>query len=369
MTNHKGAVIQYINRSMINPAAPPEREVITLKTQTVHVGKNYNIYIESGIINSCGRYIREISKAEKAVIITDSNVAPLYGERVRSSLESAGFQTFTYVFKAGENSKRLSTVENILCFLSDCGISRDGLIIALGGGVAGDTAGLCAALYMRGVCFVQIPTSLLAQIDSSVGGKTAVDLEAGKNLCGAFWQPELVLIDPELLKTLPPKFFADGMGEAIKYGCIKDKNLFERLENENVEDFIEDMIHDCVSIKRAVVENDEKEKGERIILNFGHTLGHALEKYYNFEERTHGEAVGIGMILIAMAGEKNKITAPGTAARISKLLQKYNLPISDPAPLDELLKLCSADKKRCGDKINFVLLKEIGKAFVLPLEI
>lgn len=340
-----------------------------MKIQTVHVGAEYNIYIENGILDSCGEYIRYVTSSKKAAVITDSNVAPLYEKRARDSLEKAGFNVSTYIFEAGESSKNLNTVESILCFLSEKGLSRGDIIVALGGGVTGDTAGLCAALYMRGIDFAQIPTSLLAQIDSSVGGKTAVDLSAGKNLCGAFYQPKLVLIDPELLKTLTPRFFSDGIAEAIKYGCIKDARLFEKLENENAEDFLPDLIDTCVNIKRKVVENDEKEKGERMLLNFGHTLGHALEKYYNFETRSHGEAVGIGMVLIAEAGEKNIVTAPGTAERISNLLKKYHLPIADPAPFSELLKLCTADKKRSGDKINFVLLKEIGDAFILPMEI
>lgn len=340
-----------------------------MKTQTVHVGSEYNIYIENGILDFCGEYTRRVTSSKKAAVITDSNVALLYEERARASLEKAGFEVFTYVFKAGENSKNLNTVENILCFMSESGMSRGDIIIALGGGVTGDMAGLCAALYMRGIDFVQIPTSLLAQIDSSVGGKTAVDLRAGKNLCGAFYQPKLVLIDPELLKTLPPRFFSDGMAEAVKYGCIKDKALFEKLEDENAEDFLPDLIYTCVNIKRESVENDEKDKGERMLLNFGHTLGHAIEKYYNFETRSHGEAIGIGMILAAAAGEKNGITALGTSKRISDLLKKYNLPVSDPAPLSELLKHCTADKKRAGNRINFVLLKEIGESFIMSLEI
>lgn len=339
-----------------------------MKQITVNTQNKYNIYIENGILNKCGDYIREISKSAKSVIITDSNISPLYENAVRRSLEKNGFEVFTYVFVAGESSKNLNTVEEILCFMSDCGITRSDLIVALGGGVTGDTAGLCAALYMRGIDFVQLPTSLLAQIDSSVGGKTAVDLPKGKNLCGAFYQPKTVIIDPDVLKTLPPRFFSDGMAEAIKYGCIKDKSLFERLENENADNFLTDLIYTCVNIKREVVENDEKEHGERMLLNFGHTLGHALEKYYNFETRSHGEAVGIGMVLISKAGEQNGVTAPGTTNRICNLLKKYNLPAIDAAPLGELLKICTTDKKRAGDAMNFILLKEIGEAKVLPLK-
>lgn len=340
-----------------------------MKTQTVNLEKKYNIYIENGILDRCGEFVRGIASSKRAAIITDSNVAPLYSERTRVSLEKAGFKVCTHVFTAGESSKNLKTVEEILCFLAENELSRKDLIIALGGGVTGDTAGLCAALYMRGISFVQIPTTLLAQIDSSVGGKTAVDLPQGKNLCGAFYQPKLVLIDPELLSTLPPKFFADGMGEAIKYGCIRDEKLFCRLENENAKDFLEDLIDTCVNIKRITVENDECEKGERMLLNFGHTLGHALEKYYNFEGISHGEAVGIGMIAATAAGEKNGLTEKGTANRIRNLLRKYNLPTADDAELRDILKFCITDKKRSGDTINFVMLKKIGDSFIYPLEI
>lgn len=340
-----------------------------MRTQTVNLSKKYNIHIENGILDRCGEFVSEISSSNRAAIITDSNVAPLYSERTRASLEKAGFSVCTHVFKAGEKSKNLKTVEEILCFLAENELSRRDLIIALGGGVVGDTAGLCAALYMRGISFVQIPTTLLAQIDSSVGGKTAVDLPQGKNLCGAFYQPKLVLIDPELLSTLPQRFFADGMAEAIKYGCIHSKELFCRLEKENAKDFLEDLINTCVNIKRVTVENDECEKGERMLLNFGHTLGHALEKYYNFEGVSHGEAVGIGMILASMAGEENGLTEKGTAEKICGLLRKYNLPITDNTALCDILKLCINDKKRSGDSINFVMLKKIGDSFIYPLEI
>lgn len=340
-----------------------------MKTQTVNLEKKYTIYIDNGILDRCGEFVRKVSSSNRAAIITDSNVAALYEERARVSLEKSGFTVCTHVFNAGESSKNLKTVEEILCFLAENELSRGDIIIALGGGVVGDTAGLCAALYMRGISFVQIPTTLLAQIDSSVGGKTAVDLPQGKNLCGAFYQPKSVLIDPELLSTLSPKFFADGMAEAIKYGCIRDEELFCRLEKENAKDFLEDLIDDCVNIKRVTVENDECEKGERMLLNFGHTLGHALEKYYNFEGVSHGEAVGIGMILASLAGEENGLTEKGTCERIRNLLCKYNLPVTDNAELRDILKLCVTDKKRSGDSINFVMLKKIGDSFIYPLEI
>lgn len=335
-----------------------------METMHVKTGREYDIHFERGALQQCGRLIRAVTPAKRAAIITDSNVAGFYAADVRASLHAAGFEASLFVFPAGEESKTLSTIADMLSFLAEQSLTRGDIVVALGGGVTGDMAGFAAACYLRGIEFIQIPTSLLAQIDSSVGGKTGVDLPQGKNLCGAFHQPALVIIDPDTLDTLPAKFFTDGMGEAVKYGCIKSPELFTRIENEHVRDFLDDMIYECVDIKRQVVENDEKEKGERMLLNFGHTLGHALEKYYNFTHLTHGQAVGIGMALIARAGEQNGITAPGTAQRIEEVLRRLGLPHADPAPLPELLQAAHADKKRAADGLNLVLLREIGSAFI-----
>ena len=298
-----------------------------MKTVEVKTGRPYNILIEHGIIDHAGEYIRPLTKAIRAVIISDTNVSPIYSQRVKNSLENNGFETSVFVFQAGESSKRLSTIEKMYTHLFEHNITRTDIIIALGGGVTGDMAGFAAATYLRGIDFVQIPTSLLAQVDSSVGGKTAVDLPTGKNLVGAFWQPILVLIDSDTLDTLPEKFFKDGLGEVVKYGCIRSESLFERLENENAKDFIDDIIFECVSIKRDVVEHDEHDTGERAILNFGHTLGHALEKLNNYENLTHGEAVSAGSAIITRISENNGLTAKGTAQRLENLLKKYELPI------------------------------------------
>ena len=335
-----------------------------MKKMQVQTGEAYEILFERGALARCGTYIRAVTGASRAAVITDTNVAGFYAAEVRASLKSAGFDASLFVFPAGEASKTLTTVSEMLSFLAGQSLTRGDIVVALGGGVTGDMAGFAAACYLRGIRFVQIPTSLLAQIDSSVGGKTGVDLPQGKNLCGAFHQPALVLIDPDTLDTLPARFFADGMGEAVKYGCIKSLPLFERIEQENPHDFIDDLIYECVDIKRRVVERDEKETGERMLLNFGHTLGHALEKYHHFTGLTHGEAVGIGMVRIAQAGEHNGITAGGTARRIAEVLRRLGLPQSDPAPLPELLRAAHADKKRAADGLNLVLLKEIGSALI-----
>ncbi len=287
-----------------------------MKKLTVHVGDTYEIFIEKGLLKDCGKYVRVVSKAKKIAIITETNVAPLYLDTVKNCIENEGFEVVNYIFPAGESSKTTETIVNIVEFLAENGLTREDMVVALGGGVCGDMAGFAAAIYLRGIKFVQIPTTLLSQVDSSVGGKTGVDLPQGKNLCGAFHQPALVLIDPDVLETLSPHFFSDGMGEVIKYGCIKSKVLFERIETENVKDFIEDLIYDCVNIKRGVVERDEKEAGERALLNFGHTAGHAIEKLHNFTDISHGEAIGVGMVMISEAGERIGLTERGTTDRI-----------------------------------------------------
>ena len=225
-----------------------------MKKVEVKTGRPYNIYIEHGIISDAGKYVREVTKAIRAVIVSDSNVAPIYAQKVENSLKENGFETSLFVFEAGEERKRLSTIEQMYMHFFEHNMTRSDIIVALGGGVTGDMAGFAAASYLRGIDFVQIPTSLLSQVDSSVGGKTGVDLPTGKNLVGAFWQPSVVLIDPDTLNTLPQKFFNDGMGEVIKYGCIRSPELFEKLGNQNARDIIDEIIFECVSIKRDVVE-------------------------------------------------------------------------------------------------------------------
>ena len=292
---------------------------------------------------------------------------PLYGDKVATSLKNQGYQVFDYVFEAGEQSKVMPTVLSMVEFMAQNQLTRKDLVVALGGGVCGDMAGFGAAMYLRGIDFVQIPTSLLAQVDSSVGGKTAVDLPQGKNLCGAFHQPCLVLIDPDVLGTLTPHFFADGMAEVIKTACIKSASLFDKLETEDAKAIIEDIIFECVSIKAGVVERDEKEQGERALLNFGHTAGHAIEKLHNFTTISHGEAVGIGMVLITRACETNGVTQNGTCNRISAVLEKYNLKTQDNNTLSDIITAMNADKKRTGKSINFAVLSAIGDSYIKPI--
>lgn len=339
-----------------------------MKTLNVNVGKGYKIFIEKGLMSSCGKYIKEVSNAAKVCLISDTNVYKIYGNTVEEQLRAVGYDVYTYIFDAGEESKTTATVISMVEFMAENGLTRNDLVVALGGGVCGDMAGFAAAIYLRGIDFVQIPTSLLAQVDSSVGGKTAVDLPQGKNLCGAFHQPVLVLIDPNTLDTLTPHFFSDGMAEVIKTGCIKSASLFEKTENQNAKDIIDDIIFECVSIKAGVVERDEKEHGERALLNFGHTSGHAIEKLHNFTTISHGEAVGIGMVMITKVGEANGITEKGTSERIVNVLKKYNLMTEDSNDLHDIITCMNADKKRTADSINFVLLSKIGESFTQKIK-
>ena len=339
--------------------------------RTVHVetGNPYDIFIERGIIENCGEYVRKLSNAQKVTVITDTNVAPLYQWKVLNSLVKEGFQVTTHTFKAGEESKTLATIAEMYETLADFKMTRKDIVLALGGGVTGDMAGFAAATYLRGIDFIQVPTSLLAQVDSSVGGKTGVDLPHGKNLVGAFHQPIAVLIDPDTLNTLPDAYICDGMAEVIKYGCIKDAEFFENLENENALDHIEDVIEKCVSIKRDVVSRDERESGERMLLNFGHTLGHSIEKIYNFKSISHGMAVAIGMVLIARSGEKHGVTEIGTTEKIIALCKKYGLPTSDKATFAEMAESAKGDKKTAGGSINLVMLSKIGDSFTRKIEL
>lgn len=323
-----------------------------------------NIYIENGLLASAGKIIKDNFNSKKIALISDTNVYPLYGEKIKAQLENEGFEVFTYIYPAGEASKNTTQLVKIVEFMAESGLTREDIAVALGGGVCGDMVGFAASVFLRGIEFVQIPTSLLAQVDSSVGGKTAVDLPQGKNLCGAFHQPSIVIIDPDVLSTLSEHFFSDGMGEVIKYGCIKSASLFELLEKGNVEENLTDIITECVSIKRQVVENDEKEHGERALLNFGHTPGHAIEKLHNFTTVSHGEAVGIGMVIMAKAGEQNSLTPVGTAERIVDVLKKFSLKTEDDNSLDDIISAMNADKKRTGSSIKFILLHSIGDAFI-----
>ena len=330
---------------------------------------SYNILIEKGLLNKLGEELKNIYFGEKIFIITDENVDKYYGSKVKDELDKIGYKTRKMVLAPGEKTKSFSTLPSIYKELLDFKLTRKELIITLGGGVIGDLGGFVASTFLRGVSFIQIPTSLLAQVDSSVGGKVAVDLEKGKNLVGSFYQPKAVFIDPDVLNTLPEKFYKDGMAEVIKYGCIKDRDFFYMLKSlksrEEVMNNIEDILYKCCYIKKSVVERDEKDLGERMLLNFGHTLGHAIEKYYNFTGYSHGEAVAIGMYNISLKSEDEGITEKGVAEEIKEILINYDLPYKvDIKDNNKIIDTISLDKKNIGNVLKVILLKSIGESII-----
>ena len=336
-------------------------------TLSVKMPWAYDIIIENGILKNVGELIKPAVKGKSCVVMTDTNVEPLYLDTVVESLKAAGFSVNSYVFLAGEENKNLRTIEDMLGAMCSAGLTRQDFAVALGGGVCGDLTGFAASIYLRGIDYIGIPTTLLSQIDSSVGGKTGCDLVYGKNLVGAFHAPKRVLIDPDCLNTLSQKFYSDCLAEVIKYGVIKSEKLFNRLLEEDAHDFINELIEECVTIKRDITENDFFEHGERILLNFGHTIGHSIEKYYNFKDMTHGEAVGIGMVIMTVAAERSGECEPGTAKRITECLHRYNLPATTGIDIKTLTEGSYNDKKRRGKDITLVIPQKIGACTVKVL--
>ena len=339
---------------------------------TVNLGENsYPIYIENGILADAGSYISRIFTGKRIMVISDDHVFPLYGQQLLDSLKD--YECHSLVLPHGEPTKSFETLPRIYAALLDARLTRSDLVIALGGGVIGDLAGFAAASYLRGVRLVQIPTSLLAQVDSSVGGKVAVDLPQGKNLVGAFYHPKLVLIDPLVLESLPPHFISDGMGEVIKYGCIKEaelvRTLCSRRSFEDLRPELPSVIARCVDIKRAVVEADQFDTGERMLLNFGHTLAHTIEQHYCYERESHGEAVGIGMYQITKMSEDKGLTEPGCAEQIRRALDIYGLPSASGISVSALTEAISLDKKNLNGHLNVVLLHKIGDSYVYPTDV
>ena len=334
-------------------------------TITVPTKIPYDVQIGDGLLDGVGAKIRALTKAVRVMLVSDDIVAPLYGARVRASLEDAGFAVSEFVFANGEAQKRLSTLEGVLEQLAAAHFTRSDLVVALGGGVVGDLAGFAAAVYARGIDYVQIPTTLLAAVDSSVGGKTAVDLAHGKNLCGAFHQPRAVFCDTDTLRTLTPHQVRDGLAEMLKYGVICDAELFDRIVNYQNEDMAA-LIARCVEIKRDVVAEDEFDRGSRALLNLGHTVGHAIETASGFAV-THGHAVAAGMGVIARAAEADGIAAPGTAARIVAALGALGLPCGTEFDMATLAPLIQGDKKADGTKITLIAPRTVGACLMLHM--
>ncbi|MBR2897598.1 MAG: 3-dehydroquinate synthase [Oscillospiraceae bacterium] len=334
----------------------------------VRAAKPYSVLIGQGLLKQAGAALRRISGGTRCVIVSDSNVAPLYSETLKQSLSEAGFSVSVFVFPAGERSKNSDTYLSLLDHMASHELTRSDLVVALGGGVTGDMAGFAAATYLRGIDYAQIPTSLLAMVDSSVGGKTAIDLKSGKNYVGAFHQPKVVLCDTQLLATLPQEFFLDGCGEVLKYAVLGDPELFEILLRDGHQFPREDVIARCVAQKEDFVAADEFEKGRRQMLNLGHTLGHAIEAVSNFE-LSHGRAVAAGLCMIARASAKRGLCSVDVVEQIENAVNALGLPTGTDVPVAELLKIARGDKKRRNDSISCVVPRTIGTCELLTLSL
>ena len=333
-----------------------------MNTVTVRASKAYDILIGSGLLATLGEEAKKLGKAKKVCVVSETTVWPLYGKTVSESLESAGFSVVSYVFPAGEESKNGTVYLDLLNFLAENQLTRSDLIVALGGGVVGDLAGFAAASFLRGIRFIQVPTTLLAAVDSSVGGKTAIDLPAGKNLAGAFCQPSLVLCDTDTLHSLPEDIFRDGCAEVIKYGILYDSALFAHLEEKGLNFDREAVITRCVELKRDVVMEDEFDTGARMKLNLGHTVGHGVEAKSHFSI-SHGKAVAIGMAIVSRASN-----CPDTP-RILHILGEFGLPTNTEYSADDLYTYTLSDKKRSGGTVNLIIPRAIGDCAIVPTDV
>lgn len=326
-------------------------KIININTSS----KKYNIHIGKGILNKAGEIIKDLGFSGKVMIVTDDNVAPIYLEAVKTSVDNAGLAVFHTILPSGEEHKNMDSIMKIYESAAKNNFNRKDMFVALGGGVIGDMTGFAAATFLRGIKYVQIPTTLLAQVDSSIGGKTGIDLPFGKNLVGAFCQPQAVIADTSTIRTLTDEHISSGMAEVIKSAFIRKRDFVDLLLNStNFEEDIEEFIIRSMNVKKEVVEIDEFEKYERMMLNFGHTLGHSIEKIMNFKGITHGQAVAIGMSLIT----KN----PEVKAVLDTILHKYNLKTEINIPVKELIDAAKNDKKTVSDGINIVVVEEIGNA-------
>lgn len=334
---------------------------------TIKLYNNVDIYLESGIINNINDIINSYTDTDNIVIVTDNNVNLLYGDKIKSLLATKHISIIE--IQAGETSKNINTILKLYDEFHKLKVGRRDIILALGGGVVGDITGFAAATYMRGIPYIQIPTTLLSQIDSSIGGKTGVDLVYGKNLVGAFYQPKAIIIDLFFLKSLEDKIFNDGLAEAIKYGLIKDRCIFDIIENGIDDKNLSDIVKRCVLIKSEIVEKDEFEKGQRMILNFGHTFGHAIEKCLNFQDITHGAAVGIGMLYATKISMNIGICKNDIYDKIKDVLIKYNLPTQINLDRKDLFNAIKSDKKRINNNLKFICIKDIGEANIIELSI
>jgi 3-dehydroquinate synthase len=344
-----------------------------MKKVTVDLGdRSYDIVIGSGILSGIGERLKPFRFSPNIAVVSNPTVYALYGSQVMISLKDAGFSCFAVIIPDGEEYKDYNWTYHILTELMKQGLDRNSCVIALGGGVIGDITGFAASTYMRGLHFVQIPTTLLAQVDSSVGGKTGVNHSLGKNMVGTFYQPRLVWIDVNTLSTLRKRDFISGMAEVIKYGIIYDAELFEYLEKKMTDILDLDggalahVIRRSCAIKAEIVSHDERETGQRAILNFGHTIGHSIETETRYQQFSHGEAVGLGICLESRLSEALGILKPAETRRISELFAAYGLPVSLPPGMDatRLLSHMKLDKKTVAGEMTFILPKRIGDVLI-----
>lgn len=335
-----------------------------MKTVSVHASRSYEIRIGRGLLQGAGEQIRAVTDAKKVMLVSDDAVWPLYGGAVRRSLETAGLTVCSFVFPHGESSKCACTYLELLDALCAQQLTRKDVIAALGGGVAGDLAGFAASTYLRGIGFIQIPTTLLAMVDSSVGGKTAIDLPAGKNLAGTFYQPWLVLCDPDCLTTLPEEIFRDGCAEVIKYAVLGNAPFFDDLRAGSAHAQLEHIIETCVTMKRDIVAQDEFDRGQRQLLNLGHTFGHGIEACSGFAV-SHGSAVAIGMAMMVRAAAAFGLCTEKTRDTVVDILRQYDLPVDFAFRAEDMLPTILHDKKAAGDTINLIVPTAVGQCRIV----
>lgn len=331
-----------------------------MKTVSVAASRRYDILIERGLLNRAGKLVRSVTNAGTVMLVSDDSVWPLYGETVQKSLEDTGVSVCRFVFPHGEGSKCAKTYLALLDALCENRLTRADAVVALGGGVVGDLTGFAASTYLRGIGFIQIPTTLLAMVDSSVGGKTAIDLPAGKNLAGTFYQPWLVLCDPDCLDSLPDEIFRDGCAEVIKYAVLGNAPFFDELKNTPPHAQLEHIIETCVRMKRDIVAQDEFDRGQRQLLNLGHTFGHGIEACSGFSV-SHGSAVAIGMAMIVRAAAQFGICKAKTRDAVLTLLRQYGLPVDCTYAAEQMLGTILHDKKASGGSINLIVPTAVGR--------
>lgn len=335
-----------------------------MTTVTVNASKNYDILIGTGLIRQLGQQTAALGNIQTVALVSETTVYPIWGKQAESALEDAGFRVVSFVFSAGESSKNAAVYLELLSFLAKNRLTRTDALVALGGGVVGDLTGFAAATYLRGIRFIQVPTTLLAAVDSSVGGKTAIDLEEGKNLVGAFWQPSLVLCDTDTLNTLPKDIFLDGCAEVIKYAVLFDREFFAYLASTGPDFDKEYVIKRCVTFKRDIVARDEFDTGDRRLLNLGHTIGHGVEANSNFT-LSHGKSVAIGMAIISRSAVNHQLLSQEDETKIEEILQAFHLPTATKDASETLASFALSDKKRTGGTLGLIIPRTIGHCEII----